>query len=288
MARYEEETSPLFKWISAMIILAVIIVIIISAINIVPAGFRGVLLVWGAAQEQPFDQGLHFIIPIADSVVQMDLRTQKYEAKAEAATKDLLDVTTDVAVNYHVDPSKVVEIYKLRGTAYQDSIINPAVQEVVKAATANFNAKELITERPLVKTAIDDALTTRLSIYGIVLETTSITDFTFPQSFNEAITAAQTATQNAIQAQNQLLVVQYQAQQAIAQANGTATATLIQAQATAQSIEIRGKALKENPQVATLEWINKWNGILPNYMMGSATPLLNIGGSTLTAGGSGG
>jgi len=255
----------------------IIIGIAISTVAIVPAGARGILLTWGAVNPTPLGEGLHFITPIMNKVDTMSVQTQKYEVSASAATKDMMDVATTVAVNYHLDPSQTSNMYQLVGKDYQDRLIVPAVQEVVKASTANYNAGELLTERPAVKSQIEDSLKQRMLDRGIIIETISITNFAFPSSFNDAITAAQTAKQQAEKAKNDLVRIQVEAEQKVAQATGEATATLTKAKAEAQSIEIRGQALKNNPQVSQLEAINKWNGQLPNYMLGSgAVPFVNI------------
>ena len=262
-----EEYESLFgRYAKYLLLLLVVFIVFLIAnpIVIVPAGYKGVTLTWGAVTGQPLDPGIHFIMPIVQSVKLMDVRTQKYEAKAEAATQDLLDVTTDVAVNYHLDPAQVNTVYQKLGTNYQDSIINPAVQEVVKASTANFNAKQLITDRADVKLRIDNALQERLAERGIILETTSITDFNFPVTFNDAITAAQTSTQQVEKAKNDLLRIQVEAQQAVAQATGQS-----------QAIEIINDQLEKAPHYIEWQAIQKWDGKMP-LSTGGAMPFIQI------------
>lgn len=242
----------------------VVIIILSNSIAIVPAGFKGVLLNWGAVSGQSLEPGIHFIVPIEQSIVSMDVRTQRYDAKAEAATKDLLDVTTDVAVNYHVDPSQVNNIYQLLGLSYQDNVIAPAVQEVVKASTANFDAKQLITDRADVKQKIDDALQKRLAERGLILETTSITDFNFPTQFNDAITAAQTSTQQVEKAKNDLNRITIEAEQAVAQARGQS-----------EAIGIINEQLQKSLNYIQWQAVQKWNGVMP-LATGGALPFINI------------
>ena len=272
-----EEGLGILKYMLGIAIAVIAVAVLIGAIAIVPAGFKGVLLVWGAAQDQPFEQGLHFITPIISSVQMMDLRTQTTQTDADAASKDLQSVIASVAVNFHIDSEVVVSIYKKYGANYQDRVnIKSMIEESVKASTARFTAEELITKREDLKSMIKEELDGRLQQYSIITETVNIVNFAFSEQFNKAIEEKVTATQQALTAQRTLERIKFEAEQKVAQAQGEANATLTKAQAEAQSIEIRGRALKENPQVATLEWINKWDGVLPNYMLGSAIPLLNI------------
>lgn len=258
-------------WIKRIAIIAVVIIvasILFSAIVIVPAGSRGVLLEWSAVKGT-LTEGMHFITPIRDRVEIMDVRTQKYETNASAATKDLLDVATTVAVNYHLNPEQTAILYQTIGRDFQETLIAPAVQEVVKATTANYNAGELITERPLVKTQIEDALRERMTDRNIIVETISITNFEFPVAFNDAITAAQTATKQAEEAKNTLETIKFEAEQKVAQARGEADAKIATATAEAKALELQGEAIRKNPEITQLRWIEKWDGHLPNYMLGS-------------------
>ena len=114
---------------------------------IVQAGHRGVVLYLGAVENKVLGEGVHFIIPFAEQVVQLEVRTLKYEANASAASNDLQEVATVIALNYHIDPSKANLIYQQLGSDYESRIIAPTIQESVKASVAKFNAEELITKR---------------------------------------------------------------------------------------------------------------------------------------------
>lgn len=244
----------------------IILILFFGFFYTVHAGEKGILLTWGKPDSVPKDPGLHFKLPIIQSVVKFDVKTQKYEAKASAASKDLQTVTTDVAVNFHLQEGSVVEMYKTVGINYQDKLIQPAVQESVKAVTAGYTAEELITHRQIVKDAIDTALRDRLIKYNIVVETISITNFDFSESFNQAIEAKVTAEQNALAAKNKLEQVKYEAEQRITQATAEATAIRIQA----ESInKVGGK------DYIQLQAINKWDGRLPQ-VSGTATPFIDI------------
>ena len=143
----------LFGGVSGFLIL---LILIFGSIYTVQAGYRGILLTFGKPDSVAKTEGIGFKIPIAQKVVKMAVQTQKYEADASAASKDMQVVSTKIAVNYHIVSERVPEIYTELSLAYQDRLIQPAVQEVVKASTAQFTAEELITRRPEVKDKIKE------------------------------------------------------------------------------------------------------------------------------------
>jgi regulator of protease activity HflC (stomatin/prohibitin superfamily) len=257
------ETST--KAVLVVIGLFIFVSISLSIFVTVPPGHRGVLLQLGAVQTNPLGEGLHVLTPFTQSIVVMDVRTQKYEVDASAATKDLLDVTTKVAVNFHLDPAQVNIVYQTIGPDYESTVIAPAVQELVKATTAKFNAEELITQRETVKQQIEQALKDRLAPRNIFVETISITDFQFPKEFSDSIVAKQTAVQKALESQNKLEQIKYEAQQAVAKADGDAKA-----------IEIINSQLLKSPQYINYLAVNKWNGNLP-LATGGAIPFISLG-----------
>lgn len=249
----EKEISVSVGW-TVFLALAFIVLLIVAfgSWYTIGAGQRGVLLQLGKPFPDAKESGFHLKVPLIQSIVKMNVQTQKYTAeKAAAASQDLQTVTTDVAVNYHILPANVVQIYTNIGKDYQDVIIQPAVQEVVKSVTAKFTAEELITKRQIVKDQIDVALRERLLQSNIIVDAVSITNFDFSSQFNQAIEAKVTAQQNALAAQNKLAQVQFEAQQRIAQADGEAKA-----------IQIQTDALNKlgGQNYLTLQWIQKWNG----------------------------
>jgi prohibitin 2 len=266
---------------SIIVIVVVSIVLGMASVKFVNAGEKGVLTHWGAVDfnQPPLSSGMHFVVPFQDDVVPVNIQIQAQVEKADSASKDLQIVSTQVTVNYHPDPTVVNKLYQNIGLDFGGKIINPAVQEIVKAVTANYNAEELITQRPLVKTQIEDAITKRLAQFDLITDQVSITDFNFSPEFNTAIESKVTAQQNALAEGNKVSIKQAQAQQAIAEAQGIANATIIQAKAQGKSIEIVNSYLSQNPQY--LEWLkaNKWDGHLPQTLVtgqGGATPFITL------------
>jgi regulator of protease activity HflC (stomatin/prohibitin superfamily) len=246
--------------------------IIFSMMNpfvIVGAGERGVVLNFGAVQDSVLDEGLHFRIPVMQRIVKVDVRIHKSQTDAESVSKDLQDTKSTIAVNYHVAPDRVNKIYQTIGTEYKERIIDPAVQEVVKAITARYTAVELITQREKIRSEIKDLLKQRLVAYDILIDDFSIVNFRFSQQFEQAIESKQTAEQLALKAQRDLERIKIEAEQKVASAKAEAESLRLQKEnVTPQLIELRKIE-------ASIKAIDKWDGRLPNITSG-AIPFIDL------------
>ena len=237
----------------------------------VGAGERGVVLNFGAVQENVLGEGLHFRIPIMQQVVLMDVKVQKAVTDAASASSDLQDVTSSVALNYHIVPDRANVVYQTLGIHFKDRIIDPAIQEVMKAVSARYTAEELITKRAAVSEAMRENLAARLQDYNISVDAFSIVSFSFSQVFTEAIEAKQTAEQLALKSRRDLERIKIEAEQKITAARAEAESLRLQrANISADLIELRKVE-------ANLKAIEKWNGILPQVTGGGAVPFIGVG-----------
>ena len=261
-----------------IIVLVIIGVVASSSVKIVDAGNRGILTHWNAVDltNPPLDEGIHFVIPFQDDVVQMEVRTLKYDTSTRSASQDLQTVQTTVTVNYHPDTERVHFLYKEIGLSYESRVIQPAIDETVKQVSANYNAEELITKRPLVKADIENAIRDRLNQFYIETEVISITDFEFSPLFAKAIESKVEAEQKAQKAENDLIRIEVEARQLEAQAVGLAAANIAEAQGEAEAISIINNALSQNPYY--LEWLKTqaWDGKLPLVVGEGGTPFIAI------------
>jgi len=276
MSRYENPNVNVNMGAAKGVMIGIVVLIIIgvvtaSAVQIVDAGHRGVLLHWNAVDltVQPLTEGLHFVTPFADSVVQMEIRTLKFVKATSAASKDLQTVSTEITVNYHPDPNAVNVLYQSVGLNYENRVITPTVEEVVKQVTANYNAEELITKRPQVKADIEADISSRLNEFNITTEIVSITDFQFSDLFARAIESKVEAEQKAFKAENDLKRIEVEARQHAAQAEGIAAANIAEANGEAAAIQIINNALSTNPQYLECSfWIYlKIYNCSPTYVM---------------------
>ena len=261
-----------------IIILIIIGVVATASVKIVDSGHRGVLLHWDAVDltNPPLEEGLHFVVPFQDEVVNIEVRTLKYASEARSASKDLQTVETTVTVNYHPDKEGVHRLYKNLGLDYENRVIQPAIEETVKQVTANYNAEELITKRPLVKADIEFSIRERLNQFDVVTEVISITDFEFSALFSRAIESKVEAEQKALQAENDLRRIEVEARQREANAIGLANANIAEAKGEAEAIAIINQALAQNPNY--LEWLKTqaWDGKLPLVVGSGGTPFIQI------------
>lgn len=225
---------------NALLVLGILLaigVLLASSFQSVPAGHRGVLLRFGKVSGIRAE-GLAFKFPLIDSIVNMSVQTQLYEHDATAASKDLQDVKTSVALNYKIPPDAVGEIYRTLGVRYIEIIAKPAIQETVKEITAKFNAEDMILKRAEVKEAVAAALEAKLSSRSITAETINITNFVFSAEFTKAIESKVVAVQRVLEAENKLNQIEVEARQAKIAAEGQANAAIAAAQGQAQALTI--------------------------------------------------
>lgn len=248
-----------------------VLIVVLFAINpvvVVGAGERGVVTNWGAVDQNILGEGIHMRVPFQQSVHKLDVKIQKEQTDASAASKDLQNVKATIALNYHLDPNKVANLWQKVGSDYKALIIDPAVQEAVKATTAKYTAEELITKRQEAKDGVKALLTDRLLVDDIVVDEVSIVNFEFSESFNSAIEAKVTAEQDALAAKNKLEQVKFEADQRVAQARAEAEAIKIQAEAVTQ----QGGA-----DYVQLQAIKQWDGKLPQqFIPGQTMPFINL------------
>ena len=251
------------KIAAAIITFIIIIIVLIESVVIVEAGHRGVVLYLGAVENRVLPEGVHMIIPFAEQVVQMEVRTQKFQAEASAASNDLQEVQTVIAVNYKIDPQEANRVFQLLGVDYADRVISPTIQESVKASVAKFNAEELVTKRAIAKDVIAQSIRATLTSNNILVENVFITDFKFSSSFASQIEQKVVAFQKFLTEQNNLKTVRVVANQNVVKAEAAARANVAKASGEAEAINIITSQLRSSPEYLQWQAINRWNGQLP-------------------------
>ncbi len=258
------KNKKIIKFVVLGVCIAILLSIAASSFTVVSAGHTGVVLTFGAVEDTVLEEGLHFKAPFIQKVVQMNNRTQKIETEGSASSKDLQVISYVVAVNYHVNNDSSASLYQNVGTDYGSVVIVPAIQESIKAVTAQYTAEELITKRQAVGDQIKEALSEKINQYGLTVEIFNIVNFDFSEEFNAAVEAKQTAQQNALKAEQDLARIEVEAQQKITQA-----------EAEAESIRLIQEALAKSPDyIEYVKW-NKWDGELPT-VMGDSDVLISM------------
>jgi len=255
----------------ALVVGAVILLVFFTPWVQVGAGQRGIVLNFGAVQDKVLDEGLHPRIPIMQEIVLMDVKVQKVETDAAAASADLQDVSSRVALNYHIIPDKANVVFQKIGINFRERIIDPAILEVVKAVTAKYTAEELITKRPAVSEAMRVTLMERLGHNNIAVDAFSIVIFSFSKVFTEAIEAKQTAEQLALKARRDLDRIKIEAEQKITAAKAEAESLRL------QKANISPDLLELRRIEANMKAIDKWDGVMPQVTGSGAMPLIGLG-----------
>jgi len=262
--------------ILVVIPIIVIIFVMVQSVVIVEAGHRGVVLYLGAVENRVLPEGVHFVIPFVEKVIQMEVRTQKFSAESSAASNDLQEVETVIALNYRLDPNEVNKVYQLLGENYADRLISPTIQESVKASIAKFNAEELITKRETAKDVIAQAIRSTLTSNDILVENVFITDFKFSPAFATQIEQKVVALQKYLTEQNNLRSIEVVANQTVVQAEAAARSNVAKASGEAKAIQIISSQLKSSPEYLQWQSINRWNGKLPYASGENALPFFQL------------
>ena len=247
-----------------------------NAAVIVEAGHVGVVTRFGAVTGVTFEQGLNYKVPFIEGVWVADVRTQKEEVDAAAASRDLQEVKSRIALNYHLDATQATTVYRNIGPLYKQRIVDPAIQEAFKFTTAQFNAEELITQRETVKERAREFLTVRLGQFNVIVDELNIVTFEFSRGFNDAIEAKQIAAQRVLEAQNVRERARVEAETRVVAAEGEANAVLVRAKAAAEAQQIQRSTLSD--LYVQFLAVDKWDGKLPSVTAGGngAVPFIQL------------
>lgn len=251
-------------------LLAAIVFAFWMSFTTVDSGYRGVVLRFGAVTGRTLDPGPHLITPFIETVRPISVQVQVEKVEAQAASHDLQVVHTQVTLAYYQDPCCVTDIWAKLNDDALNRVVVPAIQEAIKAQTAQYDAEQLVAQRPAVRNGIEQYVHNRLVAHHIDVDSVSITDFNFSEEYNRAIEAKVTAQQNALKAENDLNRIKIEAEQKVTQA-----------QAEAKALEVQKQQISpELLQLRTIEMMqSRWDGRLPDVYMagqGGALPMIDV------------
>ena len=258
--------------LKAILVLATLflLITILSSFQSVPTGFVGIKTRFGKVSDDVIQEGWNVKVPYIEKIVLMDCRTQKSEVDCSTASKDLQEISLNVAINFNVNKTTAHKLYREVGINYESIIINPAILESVKSVTAQFTAEELITKRAEVSNNMESTLKEKIESRGFNVVDFNITDLDFSVAYNQAIEKKQVAEQEAKQAEYELQKSKIENERKIAEAEANAKVMEVQDSTTTE----RALKLKElEIQKAAIE---KWNGALPSTMAGDTVPFINL------------
>lgn len=237
----------------------------IKSNKVVDTGERGIKVRLGEVQPDVYDEGLHFKWPYIEEIKTMDVKTQKAQLKTEVYTKDIQQAEVNYAINYNLEPGKVNKLYQKVGQNYEEKIIMPIVEGTIKDIIGKYNAQDLIGNREKATNEILSKLQKQLGSNHIEATNFQLININYSNTFEKAIEEKVTAEQNALKAKNKTVQVEEEAKQKI-----------IAAEAEAKSMAIRAEALSQNKSLVEYEAVQKWDGKLPQYMMGNSVPFVNL------------
>lgn len=266
---------------------AALIVLLISCMMTVPAGHIKVATLFGKVQDQPYQEGLHFVSPLLDFTV-FDLRQKTHKETAGIPAEDKLITNMDVSVQYRTVGAMTPDI--LRNTGSTDALIQvhlvPKLRSILReqgkgVATSQDFFKESI-QRQLQQT-LQEGLVEYLSPKGIEVEAVLIRDVVLPAVIRDSITETKKREQEVLKQQAELERFATEQDQKVKQAESEYKAAKMEAQkikeladAEAYKIEAINKTLAKSPNYIELKKVEQWNGVLPVYSGGDNTPMIDL------------
>lgn len=241
-----------------------VIAVGVSACSMIGPGEKGVHTIFGNPSSE-VGSGATLWIPIVYGLQTFDLRVQKHVIETTSASKDLQPISAHIAVNWRIDPTNLTKFYKDVGDEEDavNKIIQPAVNEVLKAATSKKTAEEIVGRRAEIKEEIDSVMGDRLKRYGLKIDDVSIMDVSFSPEFAKAIESKQIAEQQTKQAHYESERAKVDAEASVNKARGAAESQkLIQSSLT--------------PSMLQKLALDKWDGKFPQVMGPGALPFINI------------
>lgn len=273
----EPSAKLTIKVIGAVVAVIAGVTITANMVETVENGHRGMKVTFGEVIGEPLMPGLQFMNPFTTEVVQMNVQTVKWSGETQAYTKDVQQAKIGFTANYNLDPTKVVDVYRNVGLDWAGKLIGQVVYEDIKREIGQHEAVDLIAQRDAAARAIEASVRKILDARNVTLTGFQLTNIDYTQKFENSVEEKVVAQQKAIEEQNRTVQVQETANQQVVKARANAEATVLNAKAEAESISIRARALEQNAKLVEWEAVQKWNGVMPQYMMGNSMPLINLG-----------
>lgn len=195
------------------------------------------------------NEGIIWKSPL-DTITKINVKVQKYsnDKELDTSTKDMQVVSNIKAVvNYQIDGTKAVDLYKTVGKNYKEIVLEPAIQETIKAIISKYTSEELVTKRSEISQDINNTLNEKLTVYGIKSVSVAINNFDFSSAYNQAIEKKAVAEQEVQTSKNQLEKAKIEAETKKVKAQGDAEANALLEKSLTKEILIE-------------KWIEKWNG----------------------------
>lgn len=257
----------IMKWAGLGIVALFLLSVVISSIYSIAPGYRGVLVTLGKVSPHSYVNGVGFKIPFVSEMVKVDVRTQKMTKDASSYTSDIQTANLKFNIQYDLVAENVHVLYEKVGMDYENKLVIPALNDVLKEVIGKWQAQELISNLDKARVEITKHLNDRLDKRYFQNAQFLFENTDYSDSFEKAIEDKVIAEQKAQEAVNNTKRITEEANQKI-----------ITAKAEAEAMEIKSEALSKNKGLTEYEAVQKWDGKLPQYMLGNSTPFINLGG----------
>lgn len=247
------------------VVALIAVMIIFSSFYTIKSTERGVLSTFGKISPSVIEDGLHVKIPFIQTIKKVNIQQKKFDGTESSYTRDVQTSEVKYTINYDLVRSNVNNLIRNVGEDYHNRIVVPFIRSAMKESFGNFAATEIVENRDAVRREIESTLRRTLDSNYFLNIQFQLVDIDFDDEFENAIKEKQVAEQNALKAKNVTIQVEEQAKQ-----------TKIKAEADAEAIRIKAKALESNPKLVEYEAVQKWDGKMPEYMMGNSLPLINL------------
>ena len=237
------------KLIIMLGIIIFLVITIICSFQTIKSGEVGLRVRFGKIINSNLKEGFNLKIPYIENIVKVNIKVQKVELETSAASKDLQDINTKIAVNYRIESDKASSLYKTVGNSYEETILRPVIEESVKAVISKYTAEETITKRSEVSSESLNVLQEKVVKYGIVIDNFNIINLSFSDEYSRAIEEKQVAEQK------------------LATAKLESEAKLVEAEATKKANDLLKQSLTD--ELIEKEFIEKWDGKLPETYAGN-------------------
>jgi prohibitin 2 len=244
--------QPILRAVGAAILIFVVVIMASSGTYIVQPGFRGIEITLGNVAPEFRPEGFGFKKPFITHIQPMSIRQQTRAMPAECYSSDLQQVRMQLNVLYRVPEHSVVRVFREFAGEPFENLIAPRVQEALKEVAATQSAEMIVRKREEIKVRSLELAQRKVGTNFLDIVDLVLFDINLSPELEQAIELKMVQEQDAAKARFTQLKAEIDAETAIIRAKGEA-----------EAIQVRGLALRNNPDFIKLEVIQTWNGKSP-------------------------
>jgi prohibitin 2 len=253
-------------WVAIGIVLLIVVSVVGCGIKVVDTGHRGIETRFGKVISESLGEGIYFYNPLTSHIVEMDTRVQRQDGETDTYTRDVQQAAIKYTLNYRLQQNAAHLMYRDIGVEWEQRLIPQVVLGTLKEVVGKWDAVDLIANRDKAGQTAFEAIRDNLGERNVEVSRFEITDISYTHEFENSVEQKVIAQQKAIEEQNRTKQIEEQARQKV-----------LSAEAEAKSMQIRAQALEQNAKLVEWEAVQKWNGVLPQYMLGNGTmPFINL------------